>query len=67
MITNNVDVSYYQRSIPYTRAPRLVTIGIVAMITPWKGQHLLIEAVELLGGMKPHRKILRLSYYWRSS
>jgi glycosyltransferase involved in cell wall biosynthesis len=48
VVTNNVDVSYFQRSIPYTRAPRPVTIGIVAMITRWKGQHLLIEAVELL-------------------
>ena len=48
VITNNVDVSYFQRSIPYTRAPRPVTIGMVAMITPWKGQHLLIEAVQLL-------------------
>ena len=48
VITNNVDVSYFQRSIPHTRAPRPVIIGMVAMITRWKGQHLLIEAVERL-------------------
>ena len=66
MITNNVDVSYFQRSTPYTRARRPVTIGMVAMITPWKGQHLLIEAVERLRA-EANGKILCLSYYWGSS
>jgi glycosyltransferase involved in cell wall biosynthesis len=48
VVTNNVDVSHFQRSLPYSCVRRPVAVGLVAMITPWKGQHLLIEAVRLL-------------------
>jgi glycosyltransferase involved in cell wall biosynthesis len=48
VITNNVDVSHFQRGLSPSCAQPAAIIGLVAMITPWKGQHLLIEAVRLL-------------------
>ena len=48
VITNNVDVAHFRRAHLYPRARQPVLVGLVAMITPWKGQHLLIEAVRLL-------------------
>jgi glycosyltransferase involved in cell wall biosynthesis len=48
VITNSVDVYHFQRGLPSFCAQRAAGVGLVAMITPWKGQHLLIEAVRLL-------------------
>ena len=42
VITKYVDVSHFQRGLPSFCAQRAAGVGLVAMITPWKQEHLLI-------------------------
>ena len=48
IITTNIDTDHFQRRSSQRRNEKPVVVAMVAMITRWKGQSLLIDAVRLL-------------------
>lgn len=62
VITNNIDPVHFQRTTPAFKGKPQIVVGLIAMITPWKGMDLLVDAALLLKkrGVTADRLVLRI-------